>query len=937
MQREKMLVPTYRMSQSELYLLLRIRMEKTGRKNINGVKKEFFEPETYKAGDKFIKSLAKKKLLEQQGENIWIGEGIERALDTALKSAHCMCFQNDMLQRKGKILSFYYAEGYYAAMLQDKKESMLVCTQDREAVYMAFEGILEAKGISGAFQAEKWEKLHGEPLGKPVREALIMHSRNRVGRNRLTLAMLADKRRLYLMMGEDGQRQEELPRDTQALNCWFGVVMRELGRLKDEGDRLEGIEPEAKKEPAPKSEYQRVVETEGFPRTGIGFWFWCLKKAVMGIPQALKAAAKKKFLSFILYLVWAAALFLYNMYAACYINDTFMFDRRARWGNLTPYLIAGTLSTPSSLKGLGENWGQIDTVFLVWPMMMLLTLIGRHLILQVKSRKFAFLGDVACIPRAVGECRQHGYGRGRQLWIPLLVTWILGFAVMNPVTIFFAAAYCLLVFAQKDNALVRFIMLWRCAADRKGVEAGRRQEPRAEKYRLLFFHMGCGFLIYGLISLALWHVVAYHFWIRLIVTMLMAIFALLQSFWPGGLANPQARRAAGTFLIALIGGMAAAYFSSRYGIVLADDGGWTESGDLAGLLQNAGFSTILGITGTTIALALGAPAVLTGLVAALAALGVFGIGCMDNKAGDYIRKTSRQYFFGPDPGEKKTLLCTWTEIASFIAGFLNPSARVGEEAIRTAKLFQRGKLIGDAVSTLGDIAATGKDIENYAAGEGGIGDLFGDVLGLSLDICGSWDDIVDTREILKDIKIQGKDFKLDPPSSWIKRHEQLCADQEKKINEIRADAVDRQKAATDPITEEFSKKEAEIKETMQKIKNGEATPPSALDRETYMKALDDTLNGELRWSRDEIEKIKDAIREESKKLEDAATKDFRKEKHELLMELFGNLNDTIGFGEKMDDSLGNPLDILKIPEDDVSKTIAGNIDDALRDYLNKEL
>ena len=88
--------------------------------------------------------------------------------------------------------------------------------------------------------------------------------------------------------------------------------------------------------------------------------------------------------------------------------------------------------------------------------------------------------------------------------------------------------------------------------------------------------MGCGFLIYGLVSLALWHVVGYHFWIRLIVTMLMAIFALLQIFWPGMLSDPEKAHRARIILLIIVGGMAACWFSSRYGIVLADDVGWSE-------------------------------------------------------------------------------------------------------------------------------------------------------------------------------------------------------------------------------------------------------------------------------------------------------------------------------------------------------------------------
>ena len=161
----------------------------------------------------------------------------------------------------------------------------------------------------------------------------------------------------------------------------------------------------------------------------------------------IKGAAKKKFLSAFLFLVWGAVLFFYNMYATCYLNDTFMLDRRARWGNLTPYLMAGTMGTPSTIKGLNVNLGYIDTAFLVWPLMMLVTLIGRHLIRQIRTQKLGFLISLLGIPGDADECRRLGYGRGRQMWIPFLAVWIGGFFLMNPVTLFLAALYCMLIFA----------------------------------------------------------------------------------------------------------------------------------------------------------------------------------------------------------------------------------------------------------------------------------------------------------------------------------------------------------------------------------------------------------------------------------------------------------------------------------------------------------
>ena len=877
--KEKVRIPVYRMGLRELYLLLRIRMEQTGRKNVNGVKKSFLEPETYEKHEKLLKSLARRKLLEQQDGNLMLSQGLLQGLDVILDSAHCMSFRNEALQKKGQILSFYYADGRFAGVLQDDRNSLLVCTDDREAVYMAFEKILEAKGISADFHAARWTELYGEEIAKPVREAAIVHTGNRRWRQLRTLAMVSDKRRIYLLEGEDDQRREDLGRDTQAAANWFGIVLRELERLKEEGEAADGMAPEEKEPPKKKTEYQRIVESEGFPRSGKTFWFWVLRKMLAGFPVMIKGAAEKRFRSLLLYLAWAVALFFYNMYATCYLNDTFMLDRRAVWGNLTPYLMAGTMDTPNPLKGFNAAWGHIDTVFLVWPLMMLVTLIGRHVVLQIKNRKLGFLASLLGIPGDVDACRRLGYGRGRQMWVPFLVVWTAGFFIMNPVTLFLAALYCFLVFAQKDNRMVRLCLLWRCAGSRKQVEAGKRREPEIEKYRLMVFHMGCGFLIYGLVSLALWHVVGYHFWIRLIVTMLMAIFALLQIFWPGMLSDPEKAHRARTLLLIIVGGMAACWFSSRYGIVLADDGGWSESGrTLGGFLQNAGFSTIFGLSILTIGLALGGTAGL--VIAALGALGgagMFAIGCSEGEAGDYVRKSARQFFFGPEDGESKTILCMTTEVANFVAGFLHPAVGSGSKA---TKVFYGGRVVTDVVSLGADSYTMGMDLANSITGNEkvGAGTLIMDALGLGLDIygfCGDWDSF-------GDVKWGDDAYRYAKDPKFTDEYKRMEDEKNQQVADMwEENRADRQ-VELDLETSRHNEKLEDIQESIRKTQEGDITPPMDMDRDAYLEQLNRTLGTEESIFADTMAEIRDKYGREARKLEDAIIKNCSREELKLI-------------------------------------------------------
>lgn len=179
-----------------------------------------------------------------------------------------------------------------------------------------------------------------------------------------------------------------------------------------------------------------------------------------------------------------------------------------------------------------------------------------------------------------------------------------------------------------------------------------------------------GLAIYGLVSVLLWFAVDYHWWVRLAVTVLMVLFALLQVFLPGVFSGKLRSGTAVIFLLCLTAMCAAAIFGSSLGIVLADDGGWSESGGtLAGLMQNAGFGIILGISLLTIGLALGWSLGLVGALSLAAGAGTFVVGLTDTKSGDYVRKSARQYFFGAEDGENKTIFCTGAELLNFAAGF----------------------------------------------------------------------------------------------------------------------------------------------------------------------------------------------------------------------------------------------------------------------------
>lgn len=868
--KDKVFNPAYQMERSGFYLLLRVQMEKRGSKNINGVGKEFFSPETYQNGRRILAGLTKRNLVTEREGNVLIGEGLEKALDRIIDSPHCMNFQNTSLRKKEQILTFYYADDAYVGVLLDEKNTLVVVTAEEDALYKAFEKQLEDKTVSCDFKPEHWNVLwRGEDTSEenrgilqPLREARITHCGNRVQRERFNTAIVADNRQIQVIRGVDSLSWKMLNRETALIQDWYGVICQEFERLKTENQNKSGkgrSSTEKEDIPKEKSEYQRITAAPDFPKSRLGFIFWSLKRIIIGFPKMILGMVRRKSLALLLYPLWGVLLFYYNMYMTCYYNDTFMLDRRAQLGNLSPYLMAATLQTPSSLKGLQMKWGLIDTSFLVWPLMMVLTLLFRHLILQLRQRKIGFFGDLLKIPGAVRDCMAHGYGKGKSMWLVLAVVWILGFCIMNPITIFLAAVLLLLMFAQgTGNSLVQLAFLWACAGGRKKIDAGQKPEPDSRKYRVLLFHGSVGLAVYGLVSVLLWFVVDYNWWIRLVVTVLMVLFALLQVFMPGVISERLRSRMTIIFLLCMIAVCAAVIFGSSVGVVLADDGGWSESGGtLAGLMQNAGFSIILGVSLLTIGLALGFPLVGVAIASLIAGAGTFAVGLTDTKAGNYVKKSARQYFFGPEEGENKTIFCTATELLNFAASFANPTAEMAGTAL---KVFQGGKLVGDVVSTIGDVASTADDFNSYVNGSGdvGVGDLLWDTLGLGLDFYGLKGDYGDFKNALDTPGIKGSDFH----QPFQEQYQEIQDSRQNALTDMENGLNSRRQAELDAENLRHQNKMEDIQDTIKRLENGEITPPAGLDPDTYMRELNRSLGTETAMNADNLYNIRDAYRTE---------------------------------------------------------------------------
>ena len=887
--KEKVNVVSYKMASKGFYLLLRLNMELCDRKSINGMSSMMAESKTYEGSEKTLKTLSKDGLISINDNNYYISGGVKHIIDTMLDSPYCMSFTNPRLKKKNKVMSFYWSNGNLAGICVDDKSAHIVMSSEADGVYAAYRKLIEAAGVSDGFSMDKWQALTREKeqltVKKPKREAMVLHCMNKDKRSRMTVMLLQDSRVLQILRGDDVKGREGLELETVSKDLFYGAVIKELNYLKqschnksslDKGQDIKNIKPPVTKQ---KSDYEKITCVKDFPKSVIGFIAWYMLNFIKGIPKMIVSAIKSKAWRLLLYPLFAAVLFFYNMYASCYVNDTFSFSRRAVWKNLTPYLIAGQVQTPSSLYGFDMKQGVVNTTFLVAPLAAVVMLIARNIICQIRTEKAGFLSGIVNFIPKVKHCRTFGHMDKKTVWVLIALSFIGGFIIKNPITIFLIGIFFFLTFIQgRKNGAVMAAFLFLCAKDRKAVEGHKKPEPTIEGASLGAFYIGVGWLVYGAVSLAVWIIFKYSTSMRLIVTLVMAAFCIFQIFINTGSAESRRRNATACILISAL------LINLQYFItVLADDGGWTESGmSLSGLMENAGFSIRLGIT-TALIVGAFATTLLPVVIAGGVAAGVpFILSLTDTEAGDYVRKSSHQYFFGPEKGENQTLLCTGTQVAGFVAGFLNPAAgALGN----TTKFLKGGKIVGDVVSTIGDSAAAGQDIADYINGDGSISEVMWDVAGLGFDIIGFKGDVEEFADVSKDVARYGDSFRYDDKSLG----EQLKDAGSKKQNSLDSLATDMDVKKNDLLSQEAARHDEQIKkiqEEIQDVIDGNKTEfPGGLDKEGYIKVLNESAANEYSIHIQNRDNIKSNINFELENGQKQIIDEYNKEASEIAKDI----------------------------------------------------
>lgn len=350
------------------------------------------------------------------------------------------------------------------------------------------------------------------------------------------------------------------------------------------------------------------------PASWLGFWAWRIKRMFLGLKLS-KSAFLLLLKALLAFVAVSAASYYFNIFFWAWLNDSMWIGWGKGYGNVAGFLIpGGAFNTGNGIIGLeplaaflnlffrqGGNYS-VPNGLLAWPFTLAVGCLVTYLISNILTRGLTgVLRDVAGIPVYL----HHYAGRGsKKLWKFLLegvfYATVIGFVVVNPFAVPLLGVYILLCFGQEaDNPRVIGLFLRRCRLYKKAEKGGDKagEKPLLADTMLQIFSLGLGFFVYSLLNLLVWNLFAYHFFARLIFSLLLAAMTLTLS---GGARRKKLGKAMG--MMAITTGVLALSHVTAF----AHDGGASESGGTwEGLKRNAGFSDMdtsskLGVAGLNI-------------------------------------------------------------------------------------------------------------------------------------------------------------------------------------------------------------------------------------------------------------------------------------------------------------------------------------------------
>lgn len=349
-------------------------------------------------------------------------------------------------------------------------------------------------------------------------------------------------------------------------------------------------------------DYDAVTEiVPNLPASRKGYWAWRIELFFKGIKPSKALFLNLLKIALVLIAV-SVGSYYFNIFFWAWINDSMWIGWGRGYGDVAGFLIpGGAYNSGAGIIGLepiaaflgllinrslGGSYS-FPNGYLVFPFTLLVGCLVTYVISTIVTRGFlGVLRDLAGIPVYL----KHYAGRGsKKLWRFLLdgvfYATVIGFLLVNPFAVVLLGVYILICFGQETgNARILNLFLKRCCLYKRA-ERGKgkpMEKPLLADLMLQTFSLGFGFLVYSLLNLVVWNLFGYHFFARLIFSLLLGSMALTLS---GGPRRRKLGKAMG--LMAVTTGVLAIGRITAF----AHDGGASESGGTwSGLKRNTGFT-----------------------------------------------------------------------------------------------------------------------------------------------------------------------------------------------------------------------------------------------------------------------------------------------------------------------------------------------------------
>lgn len=531
-----------------------------------------------------------------------------------------------------RLISFACSGNVYLCIVQDAEKDRICCLADADIhkIYDYLEKDIISKDKDRSFDIKKFNaqleknSINEQLKIKPHNRVFLSTVNNQTGKscNKEILFHISGNEYEYITLAPEFAVESKKVNDTLAKDICDYIIsgcpsdnddesIRKLIKSASECETdITPVDPE----PFTPHSFFSLVNSTGFPHT--------IRELISVLADSIRHSFQKKAIlkRVAFYIVGIIIFAVWNIFATCYLNDTFRLtaDRYAVFKQLTPYLLTGQINTKNYGLDLFQKIGgtHASNLYLTSVLYSLTAVCIKTLYDDIKHRRIGRSIKSVLVYKQTKERYRECVGASATVhfFTGILISSFLNILIYNPLSVFLLGM--MLVVSASKGDLSRFsssAMTISSVICYKGVTEKGKRPPRYSVIQLLLTYTGYGLLLNSLINLLLWIIVRFDHRVRLGVVIICIILAIVQiCLHRSGNKRPPTLLNAVLFLMSIT-----TIVLNCYVTVLADDGGWTESGgNLGGLIRNEGFGYILGFS-LIAGLIVAATVILTGGVGAI--------------------------------------------------------------------------------------------------------------------------------------------------------------------------------------------------------------------------------------------------------------------------------------------------------------------------------